>query len=77
MKKEYRIWGMILIFVIIVIISHCYLQNRKINQNEIDNIIEVNLTNENNVDVEISKSTTEIPILTEEDEQTVEVQETE
>ena len=83
MKKEYRIWGIILIFVIIVIISQCYLQNRKINQNEIDNIIEENLANENNiinennVDVEISKSTTEIPILTEEDEQTVEVQETE
>lgn len=83
MKKEYRIWGIILIFVIIVIISQCYLQNRKINQNEIDNIIEENLANENNiinennVDMEISKSTTEIPILTEEDEQTVEVQETE
>ena len=84
MKKEYRIWGIILIFVIIVIISQCYLQNRKINLNEIDNLIEENLNNENNiinennnVDVEISKSTTEIPILTEEDEQTVEVQETE
>ena len=83
MKKEYRIWGIILIFVIIVIISQCYLQNRKINQNEIDNIIEENLANENNiinennVDVEISKSTTEIPILTEEDEKTVEFQETE
>ena len=83
MKKEYRIWGIILIFVIIAIISQCYLQNRKINQNEIDNIIEENLANENNiinennVDVEISKSTTEIPILTEEDEKTVEFQETE
>lgn len=83
MKKEYKkfiiIEGLILVLIITLIISQCYLTNRKLN-NEIKNTIdknENNVINKNTIDEKISKSTTELPILTEEDEQTVEVQETE
>ena len=83
MKKGYKkfiiIEGLILVLIITLIISQCYLTNRKLN-NEIKNTIdknENNVINKNTIDEKISKSTTELPILTEEDEQTVEVQETE
>ena len=83
MKKGYKkfiiIEGIILVLIITLIISQCYLTNRKLN-NEIKNTIdknENNVINKNTIDEKISKSTTELPILTEEDEQTVEVQETE
>lgn len=82
-KKFIIIGGIILVFIITLIISQSYIKNIKLN-NEIENIIEEkNLTKEKNVidkniiDEKVSKSTTELPILTEEDEQTIEVQETE
>ena len=82
-KKFIIIGGIILVLIITLIISQSYIKNIKLN-NEIENIIEEkNLTKEKNVidkniiDEKVSKSTTELPILTEEDEQTIEVQETE
>lgn len=73
-KKFIIIGGIILVFIITLIISQSYIKNIKLN-NEIENIIEEkNLTKEKNVidkniiDEKVSKSTTELPILTEEDE---------
>lgn len=88
-KKLIVLEGIILILILFVILSQCNLQGGQKNQN---NIIENNIQNvenangedlandsANTVNDEIisNKSSTEIPILTEEDEQTVEVQETE
>lgn len=81
MKKGYKkfiiIEGIILLLIITLIISQYYQKNRKIN-NEVENIIEEknsnkekNIINQNTIDEKISKPTTELPILTEEDEQTV------
>lgn len=88
-KKLIVLEGIILILILFVILSQCNLQGGQKNQNNIteNNIQNVenangeNLANDsaNTVNDEIisNKSSTEIPILTEEDEQTVEVQETE
>ena len=88
-KKLIVLEGIILILILFVILSQCNLQGGQKNQNNIteNNIQNVenangeDLANDsvNTVNDEIisNKSSTEIPILTEEDEQTVEVQETE
>ena len=91
-KKLIVLEGIILILILFVILSQCNLQGGQKNQNNIaeNNIQNVENTNGedlpndsantvNNTDNEnkSNKSSTEIPILTEEDEQTVEVQETE
>ena len=91
-KKLIVLEGIILILILFVILSQCNLQDGQKNQNNIaeNNIQNVENTNGedlpndsantvNNTDNEnkSNKSSTEIPILTEEDEQTVEVQETE
>ena len=88
-KKLIVLEGKILILILFVILSQCNLQGGQKNQNNIteNNIQNVenangeDLANDsaNTVNDEIisNKSSTEIPILTEEDEQTVEVQETE
>ena len=88
-KKLIVLEGIILILILFVILSQCNLQDGQKNQNNIteNNIQNVenangeDLANDsvNTVNDEIisNKSSTEIPILTEEDEQTVEVQETE
>lgn len=88
-KKLIVLEGIILILILFVILSQCNLQGGQKNQN---NIIENNIQNVENINDEnlakdsanvvndeskSNKSSTEIPILTEEDEQTVEVQETE
>ena len=91
-KKLIVLEGIVLILILFVILSQCNLQGGQKNQNNIteNNIQNVentdgedlpndsantvnNIYNEN----KSNKSSTEIPILTEEDEQTVEVQETE
>lgn len=88
-KKLIVLEGIILILILFVILSQCNLQGGQKNQNNIteNNIQNVENTNgedfandsANTVNDEIisNKSSTEIPILTEEDEKTVEVQETE
>lgn len=91
-KKLIVLEGIVLILILFVILSQCNLQGGQKNQNNIteNNIQNVENTNGedlpndsantvNNTDNEnkSNKSSTEIPILTEEDEQTVEVQETE
>ena len=88
-KKLIVLEGIILILILFVILSQCNLQGGQKNQNNIteNNIQNVenangeDLANDiaNTVNDEIisNKSSTEIPILTEEDEKTVEVQETE
>ena len=88
-KKLIVLEGIVLILILFVILSQCNLQGGQKNQNNIteNNIQNVENTNgedlpndsANTVNDEIisNKSSTEIPILTEEDEQTVEVQETE
>lgn len=88
-KKLIVLEGIILILILFVILSQCNLQGGQKNQN---NIIENNIQNVENIngvdlpndsanvvndESKSNKSSTEIPILTEEDEQTVEVQETE
>ena len=88
-KKLIVLEGIILILILFVILSQCNLQGgpknqNNITENNIQNVENANgedLANDsaNTVNDEIisNKSSTEIPILTEEDEQTVEVQETE
>lgn len=91
-KKLIVLEGIVLILILFVILSQCNLQGGQKNQNNIteNNIQNVENTNGedlpndsantvNNIHNEnkSNKSSTEIPILTEEDEQTVEVQETE
>lgn len=91
-KKLIVLEGIILILILFVILSQCNLQGGQKNQNENNNIIENNIQNVENTNGEdlkndsanivnnenkSNKSSTEIPILTEEDEQNVEVQETE
>ena len=88
-KKLIVLEGIILILILFVILSQCNLQGGQKNQNNItenniqnvENANDEDLANDsaNTVNDEIisNKSSTEIPILTEEDEQTVEVQETE
>lgn len=88
-KKLIVLEGIILILILLVILSQCNLQGGQKNQN---NITENNIQNVENAngedlandsantvndEIKSNKSSTEIPILTEEDEQTVEVQETE
>ena len=88
-KKLIVLEGIILILILFVILSQCNLQGGQKNQN---NITENNIQNVENAngedlandsantvndEIKSNKSSTEIPILTEEDEQTVEVQETE
>lgn len=88
-KKLIVLEGIVLILILFVILSQCNLQGGQKNQN---NIIENNIQNVENAngedlandsantvndEIKSNKSSTEIPILTEEDEQTVEVQETE
>ena len=88
-KKLIVLEGIVLILILFVILSQCNLQGGQKNQN---NIAENNIQNVENANGEdlpndsanvvndeskSNKSSTEIPILTEEDEQTVEVQETE
>lgn len=88
-KKLIVLEGIILILILFVILSQCNLQGGQKNQN---NIIDNNIQNVGNINGEdltnnsaniindeskSNKSSTEIPILTEEDEQAVEVQETE
>ena len=88
-KKLIVLEGIILILILFVILSQCNLQGGQKNQN---NITENNIQNVENANGEdlandsantvndeskSNKSSTEIPILTEEDEKTVEVQETE
>ena len=88
-KKLIVLEGIVLILILFVILSQCNLQGGQKNQN---NIIENNIQNVENInyedltndsantvndEIKSNKSSTEIPILTEEDEQTVEVQETE
>lgn len=88
-KKLIVLEGIILILILFVILSQCNLQGGQKNQNNIienniqnvENINDENLANDSanvvNDESKSNKSSTEIPILTEEDEQTVEVQETE
>ncbi len=88
-KKLIVLEGIILILILFVILSQCNLQSGQKNQNNIienniqnvENINDENLANDSantvNDEIKSNKSSTEIPILTEEDEQTVEVQETE
>lgn len=88
-KKLIVLEGIILILILFVILSQCNLQGGQKNQNNIienniqnvENINDENLANDSantvNDEIKSNKSSTEIPILTEEDEQTVEVQETE
>lgn len=88
-KKLIVLEGIVLILILFVILSQCNLQGGQKNQN---NITENNIQNVENAngedlandsantvndEIKSNKSSTEIPILTEEDEQTVEVQETE
>lgn len=88
-KKLIVLEGIILILILFVILSQCNLQGGQKNQN---NITENNIQNVENAngedlandsantvndEIKSNKSSTEIPILTEEDEQTIEVQETE
>ena len=88
-KKLIVLEGIILILILFVILSQCNLQGGQKNQN---NITENNIQNVENAngedlandsantvndEIKSNKSSTEIPILTEEDEKTVEVQETE
>ena len=88
-KKLIVLEGIILILILFVILSQCNLQGGQKNQN---NITENNIQNVENAngedlandsantvndEIKSNKSSTEIPILTEDDEQTVEVQETE
>ncbi len=91
-KKLIVLEGIVLILILFVILSQCNLQGGQKNQNNIaENSIQ-NVENTNGEDFEndstnivnniynenkSNKSSTEIPILTEEDEQTVEFQETE
>lgn len=88
-KKLIVLEGIVLILILFVILSQCNLQGGQKTQNNITENNIQNVENTNGVDLpndsantvndEIisNKSSTEIPILTEEDEQTVEVQETE
>ena len=88
-KKLIVLEGIILILILFVILSQCNLQGGQKNQNNIienniqnvENINDENLANDSantvNDEIKSNKSSTEIPILTEEDEQTVEFQETE
>ena len=85
-KKLIVLEGIILILILFVILSQCNLQGGQNNmiENNIQNVENINgedLTNNSaniiNDESKSNKSSTEIPILTEEDEQTVEVQETE
>ena len=88
-KKLIVLEGIVLILILFVILSQCNLQGGQKNQNNIienniqnvENINDENLANDSantvNDEIKSNKSSTEIPILTEEDEQTVEVQETE
>ena len=88
-KKLIVLEGIILILILFVILSQCNLQGGQKNQNNITENNIQNVENTNGVDLpndsanvvndesKSNKSSTEIPILTEEDEQTVEVQETE
>lgn len=88
-KKLIVLEGIVLILILFVILSQCNLQGGQKNQN---NITENNIQNVENAngedlandsantvndEIKSNKSSTEIPILTEEDEKTVEVQETE
>lgn len=88
-KKLIVLEGIILILILFVILSQCNLQGGQKNQNNITENNIQNVENTNGVDLpndsanvvndesKSNKSSTEIPILTEEDEKTVEVQETE
>ena len=88
-KKLIVLEGIVLILILFVILSQCNLQGGQKNQNNITENNIQNVENANGVDLpndsanvvndesKSNKSSTEIPILTEEDEQTVEVQETE
>lgn len=88
-KKLIVLEGIVLILILFVILSQCNLQGGQKNQNNITENNIQNVENTNGVDLpndsanvvndesKSNKSSTEIPILTEEDEQTVEVQETE
>lgn len=88
-KKLIVLEGIILILILFVILSQCNLQGGQKNQNNITENNIQNVENENgedlandsantvNDEIKSNKSSTEIPILTEEDEKTVEVQETE
>lgn len=88
-KKLIVLEGIVLILILFVILSQCNLQGGQKNQNNITENNIQNVENENGEDLandsanvvndesKSNKSSTEIPILTEEDEQTVEVQETE
>ena len=91
-KKLIVLEGIILILILFVILSQCNLQGGQKNQNNITENNIQNVENANGEDLpndsantvnniynenKSNKSSTEIPILTEEDEQTVEVQETE
>ena len=88
-KKLIVLEGIVLILILFVILSQCNLQGGQKNQNNITENNIQNVENENgedlandsantvNDEIKSNKSSTEIPILTEEDEQTVEVQETE
>ena len=88
-KKLIVLEGIVLILILFVILSQCNLQGGQKNQNNIienniqnvENINDENLANDSantvNDEIKSNKASTEIPILTEEDEQTVEVQETE
>ena len=88
-KKLIVLEGIVLILILFVILSQCNLQGGQKNQNNItenniqnvENINDENLANDSantvNDEIKSNKSSTEIPILTEEDEKTVEVQETE
>ena len=91
-KKLIVLEGIILILILFVILSQCNLQGGQKNQNNITENNIQNVENINGEDCsndsanivnniydenKSNKSSTEIPILTEEDEQTVEVQETE
>lgn len=88
-KKLIVLEGIVLILILFVILSQCNLQGGQKNLNNIienniqnvENINDENLANDSantvNDEIKSNKSSTEIPILTEEDEQTVEVQETE
>ena len=88
-KKLIVLEGIILILILFVILSQCNLQSGQKNQNNIienniqnvENINDENLANDSanvvNDESKSNKSSTEIPILTEEEEKTVEVQETE
>ena len=88
-KKLIVLEGIILILILFVILSQCNLQGRQKSQNNIienniQNVEDINgrdLTNDSanivSKENKPNQSSTEIPILTEEDEQTVEFQETE